>query len=584
MRVREHTPHIGECYEKKKSKIHPSQVVAVAEDEATREFIVVIDFRDIDGQIRRLEQPKSSLRKIDCLKEALDNAGAQLPTNDHDARDAIKALSISANKAERWKYAPAVGWYDGHRAFVLPDRIIGRPRGNARLLPPRRHNNHQRFELTKKGKHKDWVRSIAEPARYSSSMVLGICMALAAPLLDFLDFHSSGILLSEPSKAGKSTALVVAGSVIGFAGEEHLPNFRTTDAWFGELPAAFNDMVMPINELGLLKGSTRERYERLRHLAYGFAEGRGTTYSKFVPHDGNRSAEWRSLGFGSGEETIDQIAFAAGETRSMGESIRWIDLPVTSLGAPDIFDRCPKTVSANGRIKWARQQCQRLRQAAADDHGVAFEHYITQVIKNRRKISAQAQPLIEEFVQAVVDPVDEPAVQHLAGCFGLIRAGGVLGARFGTLPYSEKFIGRCIKRCYRAARRGLRTETELLRSGLSRLQAKLQSSTVLKPTGQKQPRADALKTADGFIDQSASASRVTIRAEKFKKWYDDPRQPTLVLRWLQSKKALPCKSTVPAKSGRAIVWAESQAEWPDGSRPRSIVIELKDGLFDQIKV
>ena len=109
------------------------KVVAVAEDEATREFIVVVDFRDIDGQIRRLELPKSSLRKIDCLQEALDNAGAQLPTNDHDARDEIKALAISANDAERWNYAPSVGWYDGHRAFVLPDRIIGRPRGNARL-------------------------------------------------------------------------------------------------------------------------------------------------------------------------------------------------------------------------------------------------------------------------------------------------------------------------------------------------------------------------------------------------------------------------------------------------------------------
>jgi putative DNA primase/helicase len=569
---------------KRSRKFTRLKVVAVAEDEATREFIVVIDFRDIDGQIRRLELPKSSLRKIDCLKDALDNAGAQLPTNDHDARDAIRALSKSANNAERWKYAPTVGWYDGHRVFVLPDRIIGRPRGNARLLPPRRHNNHQRFELTKKGKHKDWVRSIAKPARYSSSMVLGNCIALAAPLLDFLDFHSSGILLSEPSKAGKSTALVVAGSVIGFAGEEHLPNFRTTDAGFGELPAAFNDMVMPINELGLLKGGTRERYERVRDLAYGFAEGRGTTYSKFVPHDGNRGAEWRSLGFGSGEETIDQIALAAGETRSMGESIRWIDLPVTSLGAPDIFDRCPKTLSADDRIKWASQQCQRLRRAAADDHGVAFEHYITQVIKNRRKISAQVQPLIEEFVQAVVDPVDDPAVQHLASCFGIIRAGGILGARFGTLPYSEKFIGRCIKRCYRAARRGLRTDAELLRSALRRMRAKLKSSDVLKPTGKKQPRADALKTADGFINQSGSAPRVTIRAEKFKKWYDDPRQPALVLRWLRSKNALPGRPALPAKSANAIVWAETQPLWPDGSRPRSIVIELNAGAFDQIKV
>jgi hypothetical protein len=58
------------------------KLVAIAEDEATREFIAIIEFRDINGQIRRLEQPKSSLRKIDQLKEVLDNAGAYLSTND----------------------------------------------------------------------------------------------------------------------------------------------------------------------------------------------------------------------------------------------------------------------------------------------------------------------------------------------------------------------------------------------------------------------------------------------------------------------------------------------------------------------
>jgi hypothetical protein len=129
-------------------------------------------------------------------------------------------------------------------------------------------------------------------------------------------------------------------------------------------------------------------------------------------------------------------------------------------------------------------------------------------------------------------------------------------------------------RCYRAARRALRTETQLLRSGLRRLRAKLKSPNLPKVAGKRQLRAHAFKNADGYKDDSGSAPSVTIRAEKFKGWFDDQRQPALVLRWLQSKKALPCKPTLPAKSGNGIVWAESQPEWPDGSRPRSIVIEL----------
>jgi hypothetical protein len=167
-----------------------------------------------------------------------------------------------------------------------------------------------------------------------------------------------------------------------------------------------------------------------------------------------------------------------------------------------------------------------LRQGAADNHGVAFDHFIKRVIKRRRKISALVKPLINKFIKAAVDHADEPAGHHLANCLGIIRAAGRLGVQFGTLPYSEQFVDRCIMRCYRAARRGLRTETELLRSGLRRLRAKLKSSNILKAVGKKQqPRAEVFRIADGYMDKTGSTLTATIRAEKFKGWFDDPRQP-----------------------------------------------------------
>jgi putative DNA primase/helicase len=587
VRVRVHTPHTnGSQVVSNKYRNSPHlKLIAIAEDEATGEFTAVIEFRDIDGHIRRIGQPKSSLRKINELREALEDAGADISTNEKKNIAAIGALSIASNAAKRWKYAASLGWYDGHRAFVMHDHIVGTPRGDALILPPHNRSGPQRFALSSNGRHKDWITSVAKPARYSSCTVLGICMALAAPLVDLLDFHSFGILLSGPSKAGKSTALVVAGSVIGFAREKELPNFRTTDTALGELPASFNDMLVPLNELGLLKGSATSRYERIRDWAYGFAEGRGTMYSKFVTHDnGNFDHKWRALGFGTGEETFDEISLAAGETRAMGEAVRWIDLRATQHDAADIFDRCPESIAPDDRINWARRQCKGLRRAVADNHGVAFKHFIKRVIKRRRKISALTQPLIDEFVSVAVNKTDEPAVHHLASCFGLIRAGGILGVRFGTLPYSEKFVDRCIMRCYRAARRSLRTEGELLRSGLSQLRAKLKSSNMLKAVGTKSRRADAFKTADGYINDSGGVPTATVRADRFKGWFDDPRQPALVLRWLHAKKALPTKPPLPIKSGNAIVWAESQPEWPDGCRPRSVVIGLSAGLLDLAEV
>ena len=133
----------------------------------------------------------------------------------------------------------------------------------------------------------------------------------------------------------------------------------------------------------------------------------------------------------------------------------------------------------------------------------------------------------------------EPAVQHLGSCFGLIRAAGMIGVRFGTLPYTEKFVDRCIVRSYRAARRALRTESQLLRSGLRRLRAKLKSSNLPTVARKGQPRADDFKMADGYNDKSGPTPTITIRAEKFKGWFDDQRQPALVCGGCNRRKHCP---------------------------------------------
>jgi hypothetical protein len=137
-------------------------------------------------------------------------------------------------------------------------------------------------------------------------MVLGISAALGAPLLSIARLNSFGILVHGPGKSAKSTMLLGAGSVVGYGSEQDLPNFRTTDAAFGEIPVASNDSLLPLNELGLLKGSAAERRQRLRDLTYGFAEGRGTTYSKWAPIDKATSGtKWHAIAFATGEEASD---------------------------------------------------------------------------------------------------------------------------------------------------------------------------------------------------------------------------------------------------------------------------------------
>jgi hypothetical protein len=438
------------------------------------------------------------------------------------------------------------------------------------IRPPRGKAGGHAAGIGRAGDHVEWVRTVASPAKYSSRMVLSISVAFAAPLLPMAKLNSFGILLHGRGKAGKSTILLAGASVIGYGLEDDLPNFRATDAAFGELPAAFNHSLAPLNEFALLKGSGTEKYHRLRDLTYGFAEGRGTTYSKLAPIDGSTALQWLSILLATGEETANEIARKAGEIRMVGEAVRWIDLAATRNEAMDIFDRIPKNVSEAERAKWAEERCEMIRAGCRRNHGVTIQHFIEHVMRKRKTVQEKVLSLRKAFVERVTDANDDPVVRHLAKCFGHIYAAGIIGVRFGTLPWSEKLVRKCIARCYGDARRELNTEADLLRDGLKILRAKMRAL----------PKANgaASKSTEGFRT-SGMRYRATIRAEAFKGWFPDSRQPNLVLKSLRSKNALPSRPMPPNKNGPAIVWAESQPTWPDGLRTRSVVIDVRPDLF-----
>jgi hypothetical protein len=163
------------------------------------------------------------------------------------------------------------------------------------------------------------------------------------------------------------------------------------------------------------------------------------------------------------------------------------------------------------------------------------------------------------------------ATQHLAYCFGLLAAAGMLAVRFGTLPYSETFVLRCVRGCYRRAKRALKTEGMLLQQAISIFRKKIKGNDMIDLAQHHAPSSKEFNANDGYVKNA----KATIRAGRFKAWFRDPRQPALVLQWLNSKRALYGNRAVPAKLGTSIVWAERQPTWPDGDRRRSFVIDIR---------
>jgi hypothetical protein len=110
---------------------------------------------------------------------------------------------------------------------------------------------------------------------------------------------------------------------------------------------------------------------------------------------------------------------------------------------------------------------------------VVFDHFIGMVAKRRRAVRSDLKELRDFFVDKVCEREPDQTVHHLARCFGHIYAAGILAARFKVVPWSEELVLKCVRRSYRAARRQMNTEAELLRRGLRRLSARAVKRTML---------------------------------------------------------------------------------------------------------
>jgi putative DNA primase/helicase len=550
---------------------HPEfRMLALGDDEVTSQFFGIIEFIDVDGRLRTVRIPRDKLHNDAVLRKELINAGALLSESDAVNRKAFRKFNRSIPRAERQTFAGSIGWRDNSLCgYLMGDGLVGSDSSAAKIKPPA---SSALKNCRRRGNFSAWKEHVAGPAGKSSRLVFGICAALAAPLLRPAGVPSSGYLLCGKSKIGKSTVLVVSGSVMGLGREEDLPNFTRTDAAFDDLRPVFDDSLIPINELGLLKGSKSERNRRGTEFAYQIGEGCGTTYSKYAQTTMNvRSYSRRCIIIGSSEESWDDIARSVGDIRKGGAVIRWSDLPAAHDNSPDIFDLCPKDIPQASRPHWFNEQCKLLRKHSIRNCGVALERFVMHVRESRTSIRSNTRQLTKTFVNLAASGETDPAVLHLASSYGLIYAAGVIGIDADVLPWSEGLVLKSIKRCFRDARKAIRSDSDLVTSALDRFHQKLKNGALV-PRGAKGTAKADIKSADGYIEHRSKYYHVVVRGDAFKKWFDDTRQPALLLRWLHSQGALRRK---PPPSGRSsVVWAETRTNWPGRDRPRAIVLKV----------
>lgn len=115
--------------------------------------------------------------------------------------------------------------------------------------------------------------------------------------------------------------------------------------------------------------------------------------------------------------------------------------------------------------------------------------------------------------------------------------------------------------------------------GIKTLLKKIDGGTLIA-IGKKLPKPKSMQKADGYILATSQGQKIVVRAEKFKGLFPDRRQPRLVLNWLVEIGA--ATSSRKPKSATEILWAARHKTWPDGSRKRSIVIDLSADIRNSL--
>ena len=223
---------------------------------------------------------------------------------------------FNGNHCTQWTITNVTGWLNG--AYLLPNgEIIGEPKKPIYFTD----RSSSSLGYTTSGTLTDWQREIAQNVRGNASMMIGVAVALAAPMLSLLGRESFGVHLFAESSKGKSTTLNIANSIYGNPEKIKL-SWSSTDNALKAEAAARNDGFLTMDEIGESKNK-----DSLENIAYALFNGTDKNRSK--KEGGNREIKrWKVSALSTGEKDLETQLRLQGAKVHAGQLVRLLNVPL----------------------------------------------------------------------------------------------------------------------------------------------------------------------------------------------------------------------------------------------------------------
>ena len=409
----------------------PFEVIAHTRDEESRSWGILLQWRDRDGVAHEHCLPRSVLigddRKVARLFS--DNglhvgAGAK-------ARALLVAFLTEFSVNARVRMVSRTGWYGS--AFLLPDGVIGRIDGERFVL---RSHNPATHAYSVAGDFATWRNEVARYAIGNSRLAFAISMAFAAALVGPCGAEGGGVHLRGRSSIGKTTALVVAGSVWGGGDHGYVRTWDATKAALEMVAVEHNETLLCLDEIAQL--SAPEAGKIAYSLANGEAKARANRGAKL-------QARWRLLFLSSGEIGLaEKVAeHSRGTQITAGQQVRVADLPADTGSVHGLFEQLHGFSDAGSFA-------QHLTRTARTTYGHAARVFIEAVTGDLAAVRDTVAQDVAAFLAKCVPSDADGQVTRVANRFAFIAASGELATAKGVLPWQTGEATRAAEACLAA--------------------------------------------------------------------------------------------------------------------------------------
>lgn len=399
----------------------PLTVAAVTQtDDAHRTFGLLLEFRDLNGSTRKWAMPRNMLRGSgEELRGELLDQGVQI-----EDRGRLSNWLQRPPPRRRVIAATRTGWAAEGKAFVLPGRVIGA----ADKVIFQSESAVTEGAAAARGSYDRWRDEVAAPCVGNTVPTLSICIALSGPLLALLHHPSCGVHWVGDSSIGKTTSLLVGGSVWG--GERFIRSWRGTANGLEGAAATLNDCVLCLDEIG--QADARVIGDVVYSIINGIGKARATRIGAARKVD-----RWRLALLSTGEKTLKAQMAEGGKQIKAGQEIRLLNVPTARRHG--VFEELHG--HADGR-----SLADRLKETTGQHYGHAGPRFVEQIMATNRDLGAELQQVmaLPQF------EAGDSQSGRAAKAFAIFGMAGELATEWDILPWEPTAALAAAATCYRS--------------------------------------------------------------------------------------------------------------------------------------